>query len=180
MLEMPDGTFAWVRLDQITPSRVKPLDEVRGDAITQWQLAERSKLLEAMAEHFVKKGNESGSFKTIAKEFGRNPLTSEPMTRQVSNETFSEQAVEKLFSLQSGRFAWARVGFGTDLIVMQASKVIPPKTDDDEATEMIYGGERTKFQSDLTAQFVRALQNSYGVSINQQNIETTLGELVAQ
>jgi hypothetical protein len=24
------------------------------------------------------------------------------------------------------------------------------------------------------------LQNSYGVSINQQNIETTLGELVAQ
>ena len=66
------------------------------------------------------------------------------------------------------------------LIVMQASKVIPPKMDDDEATEMIYGGERTKFQSDLTAQFVRALQNSYGVSINQQNIETTLGELVAQ
>ena len=180
MLEMPDGTFAWVRLDQITPSRVKPLDEVRADAITQWQLAERSKLLEAMAEHFVKKGNESGSFKTIAKEFGRNPLTSEAMTRQVSNETFSEQAVEKLFSLQSGRFAWARVGFGTDLIVMQASKVIPPKMDDDEATEMIYGGERTKFQSDLTAQFVRALQNSYGVSINQQNIETTLGELVAQ
>ena len=43
---------------QITPSRVKPLDEVRADAITQWQLAERSKLLEAMAEHFVKKGNE--------------------------------------------------------------------------------------------------------------------------
>ncbi|GIR10107.1 MAG: hypothetical protein CM15mP21_3690 [Hyphomicrobiales bacterium] len=73
----------------------------------------------------------------------------------------------------TGRF---RYGFD----VMQASKVIPPKMDDDEATEMIYGGERTKFQSDLTAQFVRALQNSYGVSINQQNIETTLGELVAQ
>lgn len=180
MLEMPDGTFAWVRLDQITPSRVKPLDEVRADAITQWQLDERSKLLEAMAEHFVKKGNESSSFKTITKEFGRDPLTSEPMTRQVSNETFSEQAVEKLFSLQSGRFAWARVGFGTDLIVMQASEVMPPKTDDGEATQTIYGGERTKFQSDLTAQFVRALQNSYGVSINQQNIETTLGELVAQ
>ena len=37
----------------------------RGGVIgTQWQLAERSKLLEAMTKHFVK--NESGSFKTIA------------------------------------------------------------------------------------------------------------------
>ncbi|HCD16176.1 MAG TPA: hypothetical protein DEQ83_00890 [Rhodobiaceae bacterium] len=180
MIEMPDGTFAWVRLDQIMPSRVKPLEEVRADAIKQWQLAERGKLLEAMAEHFVKKGNESGSFKSVAKEFGRDPLTSEPMTRQVSNETFSEQAVEKLFSLQSGRFAWSRVGFGTDLIVMQAAQIIPPNADDEESIELIYGGERTKFQSDLTAQFVRALQNSFGLSINQQNIETALGELVAQ
>ena len=97
-----------------------------------------------------------------------------------SNETFSEQAVEKLFSIQAGRFAWARVGFGTDLIVMQAAKVIPPQLDDRVATEMFYGGDRTKFQSDLTAQLVRALQNSYGVTINQQNIETSLGELVAQ
>ena len=67
MLEMPDGTFAWVRLDQITPSRVKPLDEVRGDAITQWQLAERSKLLEAMAEHFVKKEMRAVASKQLPK-----------------------------------------------------------------------------------------------------------------
>ena len=102
------------------------------------------------------------------------------MTRQVSNETFSEQAVEKLFSTAIRSFCVGTGRFRYGFDCMQASKVIPPKMDDNEATEMIYGGERTKFQSDLTAQFVRALQNSYGVSINQQNIETTLGELVAQ
>ena len=180
MIEMPDGTFVWVRLDQITPSRVKPLEEVRADATAQWQLAERGKLLEAMAEHFVKKGNESGSFKSITKEIGRDPLVSEPMTRQVTNETFSEQAIEKLFSLQGGRFAWARVGFGADLVVLQAARITPPNADDGEATSLIHNGERGKFQSDLTAQFVRALQNSYGVTINRQNIETALSELVTQ
>ena len=86
--EMEDGTYIWPRLDSVATSRVRPLDDVRETAIAQWQLAERRTLLEAMAEHLVKQGNRAG-FAAIEKETEKDPLTSEPMTRQVSNETFS-------------------------------------------------------------------------------------------
>jgi peptidyl-prolyl cis-trans isomerase D len=84
MIEMDDGTYVWLRLTSITPSEVPPLAEIRDTVSAQWEVAERTKLLEAMAEHMVKQGNETGSFKSVAASFKRDPLVSEPMTRQAS------------------------------------------------------------------------------------------------
>ncbi len=177
--EMEDGTYIWPRLDSVATSRVRPLDDVRETAIAQWQLAERRTLLEAMAEHLVKQGNRAG-FAAIEKETEKDPLTSEPMTRQVSNETFSETAVAKLFRLEKGGFAWAPVGFGSELVVMQASDIIAPPTGENAASDMIFDGEKQKYRADLTAQFVNSLEKNYGVSVNQTNYDQMLNSLTTQ
>ena len=180
MLEMEDGTYVWTRLTGITPSKVPPLDDIRKAVAAQWETAEKTKLLQAMAEHMVKKGNEIGSFKKVAEDFDRKPLLSEPMTRQVSNDTFSDEAVTQLFAVKKGNFAWANVGFGGEIIVMQVEDIIDAEVKDGEAKELIFTGEQRKYYVDLTNQFVRSLQQDYGVSINQANLERATSELVSR
>jgi peptidyl-prolyl cis-trans isomerase D len=180
MIEMDDGTYVWLRLTAITPSEVPPLADIRKTVSQQWEVAEQTKLLEAMAEHMVKQGNETGSFKSVAASFKRDPLVSEPMTRQVSNDTFSDQAVKQLFAVPNRKFAWANVGFGGEIIVMQVSKVIPADVRDGEAKDLIFDGEKRKYHLDLTNQFVRSLQGHFGLSVNQANLERATSELVSR
>ncbi len=180
LIEMDDGSYVWLRLTAITPSKVPPLADIRDEVMAQWQVAERTKLLEALATHIVKQGNATNSFKAATKGFKRAPLVSEPMTRQVSNDTFSDAAVAQLFSTEAGRFAWANVGFSGEIIVMQVDKVIPAEIKDGEAKDLIFNGEKRKYHLDLANQFVRSLQAHYGVHINQANLERATNELVSR
>ncbi len=180
MQEMEDGTFIWLRLNEITPTVVPPLKEVRDAVTAEWKVDERSKLLQAMAEHMVKVGNETGSFKAAAEGFKRKPLVSEPMTRQISNDTFSEEAVTRLFSVEKNEFAWAGVGFGGEIIVMQAADIIEAEAGDSAARDIIFEGEQRKYQTDLTNQFVLSLQDNYGTSINETNLNLATRELVTR
>ena len=180
MQEMEDGTFIWLRLNDITPTQVPPLDNVRAAVVAEWKIDERSKLLQAMAEHMVKVGNETGSFKSAAEGFKRKPLVSEPMTRQVSNDTFSEDAVGRLFTIDKDKFTWASVGFGGEIIVMQVTDIIDAELTDSAAREIIFDGERRKYHADLTNQFVQSLQQNFGVNINQRNLDMATRELVTR
>ena len=180
MQEMEDGTFIWLRLNEITPTVVPPLKEVRDAVTAEWKVDERSKLLQAMAEHMVKVGNETGSFKAAAEGFKRKPLVSEPMTRQISNDTFSEEAVTRLFNVGKDEFAWAGVGFGGEIIVMQVADIIEAEAGDSAARDIIFEGEQRKYHADLTNQFVLSLQDNYGTSINETNLNLATRELVTR
>ena len=178
VLETADGSFVWAELKSVRSSQVPQLDAVRDDVTEQWKISEQTKLLEALAEHLVTLGNLGNDFNTVAKGFTRTPLTSEPMTRQVSNETFSKQAVEKLFAVEKDKYTWAPVGFGRELVVMQAVDVIAANTGDSEARELIFEGELRKYRADLTAQFIQNLRTTYGVKVYEDRIEQAVNQLV--
>ena len=180
MQEMEDGSFIWLRLNDVTPSIVPPLKDVRDAVTAEWKVDERSKLLQAMAEHMVKVGNETGSFKSAAQGFKRKPLVSEPMTRQVSNDTFSSEAVARLFAVGKNKFAWASVGFGGEIIVMQAADIIEAELNDGAAKDIIFDGEQRKYYNDLSNQFVFSLQQNFGTSVNQTNLDLATRDLVTR
>jgi peptidyl-prolyl cis-trans isomerase D len=180
MQEMEDGSFIWLRLNDVTPSIVPPLKDVRYAVTAEWKVDERSKLLQAMAEHMVKVGNETGSFKSASQGFKRKPLVSEPMTRQVSNDTFSSEAVARLFAVGKNKFAWASVGFGGEIIVMQAADIIEAELNDGAAKDIIFDGEQRKYYNDLSNQFVLSLQQNFGASVNQTNLDLATRDLVTR
>jgi peptidyl-prolyl cis-trans isomerase D len=180
MQEMEDGSFIWLRLNDVTPSIVPPLKDVRDAVTAEWKVDERSKLLQAMAEHMVKVGNETGSFKSAAQGFKRKPLVSEPMTRQVSNDTFSSEAVARLFAVGKNKFAWASVGFGGEIIVMQAADITEAELNDGAAKDIIFDGEQRKYYNDLSNQFVLSLQQNFGTSVNQTNLDLATRDLVTR
>ena len=102
------------------------------------------------------------------------------MTRQISNDTFSEEAVTRLFNVGKDEFAWAGVGFGGEIIVMQVADIIEAEAGDSAARDIIFEGEQRKYHADLTNQFVRSLQDNYGTSINETNLNLATRELVTR
>ncbi len=174
MFEAADGTLYWVRLDEVQETRSRPLSEIRDEVIAQWQKTEQQRLLEAMAEHLAEKGNSSGNFDDIEADLGRKAFTSEQLTRQSRNETFSADGISRIFAAREAEFVWAPVGFGGSLIVMQVNKVIAPSRDNDQSVATIYENERERFRGDLTNQFIGSLQTSMGVSVDTVALQKSL------
>ncbi len=174
MFEATDGTVYWVRLDDIQETRSRPLSEIRDEVIAQWEKTERQRLLEAMAEHLAEKGNSSRNFEDIEADLGRKAFTSEQLTRQSRNETFSAEGISRIFAARADEFVWAPVGFGGSLIVMQVDKVIAPSRDNDQSVATIYDNERERFRGDLTNQFISSLQTSMGVSVDTVALQKAL------
>lgn len=174
MYETEEGGVYWARLDAIDETRSRPLEEVREDAIAQWTKLEGKKMLEALAMHLAERGNVTGNFDEIEKSLSRKAFTSEPLSRQSRNETFSTEGLERIFGSEKNKFTWAPVGFGGSLIVMQVQDIISPKRDNSKAVALIYDGEKEKYRLDLTNQFVNALQDSLGVDIDTGALDRAL------
>lgn len=166
MHETVTGGVYWLRVDKVTESQSRPLDDVRDEAIAQWQKTESKSLLEAMAQHLVDEGNATKSFQAIEEAIDQKSFTSEPISRQLRSETFSAEGVEALFAAEEGEFVWAPVGFGPSLIVMQVAKIIPPKQDNQEALAKIYSSEKGRYRLEMTNQFVDALRDTMGASVD--------------
>ncbi|MGC6511371.1 MAG: SurA N-terminal domain-containing protein [Parvibaculales bacterium] len=166
--ETSQGGAYWVRMDGIKPSRISPFEDVREKARAQWQAQERRALLVGLAEHFVEKGNQGESLTSLADELGKSPLTSPPLLRSTSNETFSREAVANLFQVAEGAFTFGKVGFGESLIVMRLDAINSPEKDSSAQYAQIAGEETARFNENLLNQLLRALQTGYGVRIDQQ------------
>ena len=174
--ETPEGSIYWMRMDGIKPSRISAFEDVREKARAQWQAQERRALLVGLAEHFVDKGNQGKSLTALADELGKSPLTSPPLLRSTSNETFSREAVSNLFEIEEGALTYGKVGFGESLVVMRLENITIPAKESSAEFAQIIAQENERLNENLLNQLLIALQDDYGVRIDQQVLTANTGE----
>ena len=174
-VELEDGSLLWIRVDGIMPERVSPFEDVREKATQQWKSRERRALLEGLAEHIVSEGNKGKKFSTLAGEVGKSPITSPAVNRQTDDETFSRQAVRKLFVAEEGAFTWSQVGFGESLIVMRVAEIVRPDLDNEIMLSAFMSSASQSVNDAVLTQLIRDFQNEFGVSVDNQTLEAQLG-----
>ncbi len=174
-IETLQGGVYWLRMDGIKPSRISSFEDVRKEAHDQWQAQERRALLEGLAEHFIEKGNQGKSLTALTNELGKSPLTSPPLLRSTSNETFSREAVAKLFETKEGHFTYGKVGFGESLIVMRLMQINVPVAKTTLEYGQIIAAQAERLNENLVNQLLFALQDDYGVTVDQQVLNDNTG-----
>lgn len=174
MFQTEDGTLYWVRVDEVQASHTRPLEEIRDAVIAQWRSTEEERLLQAMVEHLTEKGNKTGNFSDIETDLGKKSFTSEQLSRQSRNETFSAEGIQRVFAARQGEFVSAPVGFGASRIIMQVDKIILPSSDKSETQALIYNQEKERFRRDITDQLVNSLQISVGVTVDEAALTNAL------
>ncbi len=166
LLETPKGEYFVVRTDRVTPARVPALSEVDGKVTEAWQSDERRKLADAKVKEALGKAIAGGDLAAIAKELGVQVETSKPVSRYDTDPAshLAQPATQELFKLAVGKSQSVRVADGS---VIVRTKTIQP-ADVDKAMIDRFGAQLdAMLANDLVAQFLRALGQKFGLTVNQ-------------
>ncbi len=172
LLELPDGGYAMLRVDGITPQRVAELDEVRDSVMSLWRSRLVSDSLDTL-EASVRTRIEAGeTFGEIAAGLGaparselailRRGQTAGPVNAQLAASLFGAAPNE----LVSG------AGPGQARVIARVTRIgLDEEPDPGLRTELA-----DEITNDLLLQFQEALLDEYEVRIYQEQIDLVLGD----
>ena len=165
MTESDDGFFV-VRADQVTPSRLKPVDDVRDTLVEHWTAAQRRETARQQAEAVAARLKAGMPVHEAAK--GGTPSVSQPLLRTDTQERFPPAFLEGLFGLAVGETS---VGETPDAFIAGRLREILPPAGDADDTATLKEEVTDQYARDIFTQLTAALGREFGLAINPKVLE---------
>jgi peptidyl-prolyl cis-trans isomerase D len=159
--------FVWLDVNKITKSAVRPLKDVRTEAVDLWKQGKLRERLVAKARGIVKSINSTPDLAARAKELDLTVKTTKDLSRQATDKDFGAPALASLFLTAKDKAAQAPAK-GGGIVIFRTIKVDRPVYA--QGTKDILAlkrGLNAAMQQDLIAQYISAVQSKAGVDINQ-------------
>lgn len=172
LIETRGGTYFFERVDSITPTRVKTLDEVRPQVVALWQTQQRAEAAQERAETIVERAKD-GALGATASTFGLKTETTPPVRRDGSGEGQTRVPAEvagQLFTLKQGEMASVVSRDGTYVVRLTEIRPADPAADP-EGVARLRQELGQQIGGDLIREYASALRARYGVSTDPQAIE---------
>lgn len=160
---LPDGGIFALRVDAVTPPRLRPLAEVRAQVADAWRAARTAELLRARAEELRARLAAGASFESLdllARDAG-------PLTRNSPAEDVPNGVIERAFALEPGVAGVADDGEIFHLV--RVTEVIPADPALPETRDLIAAirdRQRVDLAEDAFALFTRALREETPITLN--------------
>jgi len=162
-----DG-FVWYEVTGITPRSVKPLDQVREDAIAAWKKRKQGEASLARAEELRKQAEGGTPLDRLASETGAEVKSVTGIKRNEADAGFGAGAISALFAAPADGFAVSPDPDGVSAMVIQSTPVLgEPYDPNSEDAKAIAKALDESLGNDLYAQYINGLQKSIGVKINE-------------
>ncbi len=157
-----------------------PLEEVREEAITAWQEAERLAALEKQAEEIAGRLGEDASIWEVGEEIGVAVLPQGPFTRLDPPASLPPALVDRIFRTKSGEGAYAPSRDGQAVVVAQVSSVtMPPSEQIENESQQIETVLANSLERDLGEYFARAVVARHDPEIEWGVVEEVFERLGA-
>jgi len=168
--ESADGTaFFVVRVDDVYPPALRPLDDVKKNVALAWDAEKRAALAKAAAEAAVIRLEGGEKLQAVAKAMGFDAFVTDPFTRTgqgLKQGALPADAIAQAFVLAQGGIAQAP-GTGAHTVARVLSILPADGGADDPLYVSVQNDTASALQGDLAAQLSEALQARYPVTINQ-------------
>jgi peptidyl-prolyl cis-trans isomerase D len=175
-LQLPSGGYAWYEVQGITPSRERPLDEVKDKVEERWRDEQVAERLQAKAKDLVGKLKAGTPLKELAAAEGLKLETATGLKRRQSSEALAAGVVEEVFRTAKGMPASAEGQNATEQVVFRVSEVDTPKLDPGSAeAKRIADDARRGLADDVMGQYLLRLQNDIGVTVNEAAVRQVTG-----
>ena len=170
------GGYYFIEVQSITPPELLSLETVRDRVVEGWRDDALREKLKNNASALAERANGGSSFKQIADELGRAPVTEE-VPRFGENETFSREVVDLLFKAAEGETVFGPVGSGQSYIVAKLDKITQPTPSDNANEIAALRLQLGDFISrSLTRQYLEGVKDDMGVVTYPQVVRRTLGD----
>lgn len=179
LLTARGGIYYIVRVDSVTPERLRALDEVRGLVVAGWQKQERQRRLAELAQKIGQQFGKSDTRGAIISRYGFEPLdyvTVKQNSRVARDIPLPPDLVAEAFTLSPGSGTGAYLMQGGDYLLAVVNKIIPapfPAKDAADLAEM-RSALATAMRSEILGQYMRHLMQKYPVTVNEAALEAAI------
>jgi peptidyl-prolyl cis-trans isomerase D len=176
------GKYYIVQVDSIVPERLRALDEVRGLAVANWQMQERTKRLGELARIIANKFDDEASRNAVIAKYNLAPagnLMMKRSTRTTGSITLPPELVEDAFLQPEGHATKAYPIEKGQYLIAKVNRIAPMTNVDNsarlrEALSDIRAGLQQTIQNELLAEYTKFLADKYAVSVNEDAFEAVL------
>ncbi len=175
--ETDDGGYYMIRVDSVTPSAVRPLEEIRRQVIEDWQEEERFRRAEQAAQEAVQSLENGRGISTVARQHGASVRKTDPLSRTsgLADPAVSAHLVSAMFGSAEGGYVSAPLPGGDGYVVARLDSIIraSPATNG-VAMAQLRDSLAGALLEDALLQYQVALQDEFGVEVNQSLFDTLL------
>jgi peptidyl-prolyl cis-trans isomerase D len=169
------GTYV-VSVNGSTPPKLRPLDQVRTQALADWTTEQRAILLKKKAMDLAAAANHDHALQGAATSIGVTVQQSQALRHGATDDTFSPLLVNALFQAKPGEAVYGPKGKSGDWVVARLTGVLHPPIP--ENSPMYRAGLAQISQegaSAITESYVGALRDKQGVKYNNKLLQSVVG-----
>lgn len=175
-LQLPGSGYLYYDVTGITPSRERPLDEVKDQVATRWHDDEVAKRLKTKTDDMVAKLKGGAPLTQIATDNGLTIQTAVDLQRGKPAGFLPVRVVETVFRTAKGEAAATEGEKETNRYVLVVTNVTDPafNADAPEAKQLT-SQLQNSYADDIIGEYIARLENDIGVSINQAALNQVIG-----
>jgi peptidyl-prolyl cis-trans isomerase D len=170
------GAYYVLRVNGVTPPKLKTLDVARADATAAWLEAERNKLVAEKAKVLVARAEKEKSLDGVARELKVAIQKSPSLARNTNDTMFAAPMVASLFSAAPDAIVSGSQGLSGNYIIARVTGVAHPRVDPNNPG---YQGGVQQLSASVAGDFAIAMANAararQGVKVNQQLVQSATG-----
>jgi peptidyl-prolyl cis-trans isomerase D len=176
-LRLPsNGGYVWYDVDSITPSRERPLEEVKDQVLERWREDEVANRLRAKSTELLDKIKAGTSFADAAAASNLKVEWRPGIKRANPPPGFSAAAVAEIFRTPQDAAGSVEGSSPAERIVFRVTEIKVPTLDPEAAdSKRIDEALRQRVTEDLVAQYLARLQSEVGVTINRNALNQVAG-----
>ena len=166
-LQFQDG-YIWFDVVGITPSRERPLDEVKEQVETRWREQEIATRLNARATEIVDKLKAGGTLAEVAAADHLKLETLTGLKRGDASGPLSAAAVDAVFRTAKDAVGTAEAREPGEQVVFRVTDIVVPPLDmASEEVKRTVDALNRGLSEDLLSEYIARLESEVGVTINQ-------------
>jgi len=174
-IDAKDEGVIWYEVLGVVPQQLKPLEQIKDKVAKDWHSEEVRSRVAKYAQDLVTSLNGGKTLEDVAKDLNTEVLISDPLKRDSITVNVLPAAVAQAFTLPEKGFGSAPSGAGEGRIVFQVDKVTAPEALTEAEATRLKQQLGLLISEDAIAEYFKALENRYGVYVNQQALAKLIG-----
>ena len=173
--ETAQGGFFLIRVEESEPPTLRPLDEVRKEAVEAWKRTQLAEAAKKKAETVAAAARQAGGLAPAARTAELDVKTSKPFTRFIRDPSspVPDALAGALFNAKPGDIVVAPAENGTAIGELKQVIAAEPGSNEDERKQL-----QTQLESamadDILGQYLVALRKRHPVTVDRQALDSVV------
>ena len=174
-VQAKSGAYYVVKVSGITLPKLKPLDQVRDEAVKQWTTQKRAELLAAKAKALTEQAQKEKSLVGVAAALKATVQKSDALSRNSNEAMLPAALVQKLFDAAQGGIVSAPSGDG--YVIAQVTGIVHPRPTGPNDAQ--FRGHAQQLAGSIAGDFTISMANAeraaQRVTVNQKLLDAATG-----